>query len=417
MILSLDIRTLLVVLVLGNALAILLLFFATRKVPWKYDSLFMIGRVFQLAAWVLIAMRGIVPDLLSFYFGNSLMFCGVTLEGLCLLSLKREIGTGWRIAFASQLAVMLLAWWTLGPAQGAKFLLSSIFDAALFAIPGCALVSIAGRTSSLQKFIGATLLLCSLSTLSRGVYIAVAGSYSLTVPTIFQVFHFMVRVLEMILGSTGYILIRKEFANEELRKASEEKNLLLRELQHRVKNSLGIIASLTSLEAERNDDPSFRSSMSKVGDRINAVAELYDRLLAEDPTKGVRLDIYIRDLAERLLGGYSSDPEKIRLEFELESAEVDAKTSVAVGLIVNELATNAMKYAFPGDARGSLRIALLRREGRLELEVSDDGVGIPASPGGDAEGLGTMIVAMLAKQIGGALSRGPGPGTSVRVAF
>jgi hypothetical protein len=240
--LSLDIKTLTVVLALGNAVAVLLLFFASRKIPWKYDSLFMAGRAFQCAAWTLIGLRSLVPDLLSLYIGNSLMFCGVTLEGLCLLSLKREIDRKWRIVFGSQLAIMLIVWWLSGPEPGFKFFVSSIVDASLFAIPGQAL------------------LLCSLATLSRGAYIAGAGTYNLTVPTLFQVLHFLLRVLVMILGSTGYILIRKEFANETLKAASEEKNLLLKELQHRVKNSLAIISGLAAIEASRNEDPAWTST-------------------------------------------------------------------------------------------------------------------------------------------------------------
>src|SRR5208282_3257607 len=110
-------------------------------------------------------------------------------------------------------------------------------------------------------------------------------------------------------------------------------------------------------------------------DRIDAVSRLYDLLSAEDSARGVRLDLYVKELTEHLLEGYSSSPGRILLEFGLERIEVDAKTSMAVGIIVNELATNAMKHAFPEDRRGKIRVRLAAREGKVELEVADDGIG------------------------------------------
>jgi two-component sensor histidine kinase len=222
----------------------------------------------------------------------------------------------------------------------------------------------------------------------------------------------------MLLLSARYILIRKEKDSEKLARASEEKSLLLRELQHRVKNSLAIIAGLTSLEANRHKDEGFRASMVKVRDRINAVAKLYDLLLADEPARGVRLDTYIKELVERLRGGYSTKPETVRLELELERIEMDAKTSVAVGLIVNELATNAMICAFPGDREGTIHIGLARRDDKVELVVADDGVS-RSSPGtgDDANGLGTIIVSMLTQQIGGTATRSDAMGTSTKIVF
>jgi len=419
---ALDVRTLIVVLAMGNAIAVLLLLFDTKKISSIFDSLFIAGRAFELGAWILIGLRGSVSDLLSFSIGNSVFFCGIALQGLSLVSLEREPGRIWFISFASLLALILAAWWFPGAGRIARIVMASCLEPAFFIIPGSLLTFSADDASPLRKFIGITLLLCSLSSLARGAHIMVSGSYDLIVPNLFQVILFLIRILMMILGSTGYILIRKEEVNSRLARASEEKNLLLKELQHRVKNSLAIISSLTSLEADRRENAGFRESMGKVRDRIDAVSRLYDLLSAEDSARGVRLDLYVKELTEHLLEGYSSSPGRILLEFGLERIEVDAKTSMAVGIIVNELATNAMKYAFPEDRKGKIRVLLAEREGKVELEVADDGVGagengIEPRLDGEAEGLGSRIVSMLVQQINGTLSRSSAGGTAVKIVF
>jgi two-component sensor histidine kinase len=417
---ALDVRTLIVVLAMGNAIAVLLLLFDTKKIASIFDSLFMAGRTLQFGAWILIGLRGNVSDFLSFSIGNSVFFCGIALEGLSLVSLERKPGRTWYLCFASLLALILAAWCFPWAGRIAWIVLASYLEPVFFVIPGSLLTFSRGDASPLRKFIGITLLLCSFTSLARGTHIMVSGSYELIAPNLFQVMVFLVRILMMILGSTGYILIRKEEVNSRLARASEEKNLLFKELQHRVKNSLAIISGLTSLEADRRENAGFRESMEKVRDRIDAVSRLYDLMSAEDSARGVRLDLYVKDLTEHLLEGYSSSPGRILLDFELERIEVDAKTSMALGIIVNELATNAMKYAFPGDRRGKIRVRLAEREGKIELEVADDGVGAEGKgiePESDAEGLGTLIVSMLVEQIKGTLSRSSTGGTTVKIAF
>jgi D-alanine transaminase len=122
---------------------------------------------------------------------------------------------------------------------------------------------------------------------------------------------------------------------------------------------------------------------------------------------------------EHLFNGYSSSPGRGVLECTLKLIEVDAKTSIAVGLIVHELVTNGMKYAFSDAREGRLRVSLARREGKIALEVADDGVEIPETlSSGEASGLGMSIVTMLVKQICGTLSRtSSGSGTAIGIRF
>jgi two-component sensor histidine kinase len=413
-ILLLDIKTLIAALVLGLLLAATLLILDTYKGASPFDRLFLLGLVFQALAWLLIDRRGSIPDLLSFSIGNSLQFCGMALQGIGLLSLKRRISRAWIAVYSLALALMLAFWWFPGISTALRIFLISLPYPVFFGVPGWFLLGIKAKAPALQRFIGSMLILYSIFMVVRGVFVLGQGDYSLASRNFVQILGLLILILVMILVSIGYILVRKEQANAQLTIVTEEKNLLLVELQHRVKNSLAIISSLTSLEMSRQTEPAFVESMGRVRNRIDAVSRLYDLLLDADPTRGVRLDVYIRDLTERLYEGYSPGPDKICLAFDLEETEANAKTSISVGIIVNELATNAMKYAFPADRKGSLRISLAKREGKIALEVADDGIGMPE---GRAEGLGSLIVSMLVRQIDGEMSRSGRPGTSVKISF
>jgi len=213
---SLDVRTIIVILALGHALAALLLFFDTRQRALGYDRFFAISMVLQAAAWALIYLRGAVSDGLSFGLSNSLIFAGMGLEGLCLLSLTRPVNKTWRIVFLSIGACLLVVWWFPALDPILRLLVVGLINPLFFAVPAVLMVIPAARPSPLQKFIGATLLLCVLATMARGLHIAAADSYSLAVPSSYQILFLLVQATVMILASMGYILIRKEFANEHL---------------------------------------------------------------------------------------------------------------------------------------------------------------------------------------------------------
>jgi two-component sensor histidine kinase len=418
LLLALDVKTLIAVLVIGFSVAVILLLLDILPGGSRFDRIFILGLLLQAIGWALIDLRSLVPDFLSFSVGNSLQFCGMALEGLGLLSLKRHPDRPWIASYEVSLALMLAAWWFPGIANTTRIFLISLPYPIFFGVPGYFLLDLNGKKSTkLQRFIGIVLIIYPLGMLVRGFFVLNQDSYSLASQGLLQVLVLLLQVLVMILGSTGYILVRKEEANESLARASEEKNLLLLELQHRVKNSLSIIASLASLEGELHDEE-FRESMGKVRDRINAVAKLYELLINTDPTKGVRLDSYMRDIAQKLVGSYTASPGRVGLALSLDPVTLDAKSAIAVGLIVNELATNALKHAFPGDRAGTLSLGLAAKDGRIELVVADDGVGMPESwTEGSSKGLGTLLVSTLVKQISGTLAREAVRGASVRISF
>jgi PAS domain S-box-containing protein len=198
----------------------------------------------------------------------------------------------------------------------------------------------------------------------------------------------------------------------------EEKDTLLRELQHRVKNSLSIIAALVNLELDRQAGEATRDVLLKVRNRVQSIGHLYELLYSSKEIREIRLDTYIERLTGSLLSSYSVGKQRIRLELILKEMRIDVKTAISIGLILNELITNALKHAFPGDRCGSIRVALRRQKKEAIIEVADDGKGLPAGfSTGAAKGLGMNLVRLLSDQISGGFENVRGKGTLFRIHF
>ncbi|MBX7183975.1 MAG: GAF domain-containing protein [Vicinamibacteria bacterium] len=208
-------------------------------------------------------------------------------------------------------------------------------------------------------------------------------------------------------------------AEEALSRSLHEKEALLQEVHHRVKNNLQVIASLLRLETGRAGESSTRVVLKEMQGRIRSMALLHETLYRTGNFARVDLADYLRQLANQLFRMQNTDASRVRLEFDLGTALVDIDQAIPCGLIVNELLTNSLKYAFPGDEEGRVWLRLrCEPEGRLRLSVEDTGPGLP----GDFEArrgsaLGLQLVSDLARQLGGTLEVGAGPGASFGVAF
>jgi two-component sensor histidine kinase len=208
-------------------------------------------------------------------------------------------------------------------------------------------------------------------------------------------------------------------AEELLSKSLEEKETLLKELQHRVKNSLGIVASLLSLNmADLRDDDSRRLFQEAVN-RITSISMIYEELSGSSRIDQVDLGAYIRKLVALLSETYAAGARRVRVISESDAIPCSLKRAVSLGLILNELLTNALKYAYPPEDAGEIRIGLGRVDRSLELRVSDDGTGLPE--GFDPKnptGLGLRIAVLLAEEIGGSLRfETASPGTTAILNF
>lgn len=198
-------------------------------------------------------------------------------------------------------------------------------------------------------------------------------------------------------------------------RAEQENALLLQELEHRTKNDLQMVASVLGLQANSHADPAVQAALRSAVGRIQVIAKAHDRLQRRDPVAMVRTDDYLRDLCHDL-GELLRDVRPIVVSVEAERVELPTSVVVLIGLLTNEVVTNAFKYAFPHDRGGIIRVSLKRVDAaRAELSVADDGVGCSGEP---RPGLGTRLTTLLAHQLGGTIARETAdPGCRVVVNF
>jgi len=223
---------------------------------------------------------------------------------------------------------------------------------------------------------------------------------------------------EIIEGTLLDITERKR-AEEALVASLREKEALLKEVHHRVKNNLQVITSLLRLESNRIEHPITRDVLRDMQNRIQSMAMLHETLYRSGNFAQVDLAAYLRRLASQLIRSLVTTPGQVELRLDLFSVGLDLDQAIPCGLIVNELVSNAMKHAFPAGRSGEVWVELQAvGDGDLRLRVRDSGLGLP--PDFEARrgrSLGLQLVSDLARQLGGGLEIGRGPGTSFEVTF
>lgn len=177
-----------------------------------------------------------------------------------------------------------------------------------------------------------------------------------------------------------------------------EKAILLQEIQHRVANSLQIIASVILQSARRVQSEEARSSLRDAHNRVMSVATLQQQLAASR-LGHVELRTYFTQLCESIGASMIRDPDQLTLEVDVDASAVAAEVSVSLGLLVTELVINSLKHAFPGGRPGRIVVRFHSHGPNWMLSVTDDGVGMPTDAASAAPGLGTSIVAALASQL------------------
>jgi two-component sensor histidine kinase/CheY-like chemotaxis protein len=184
-----------------------------------------------------------------------------------------------------------------------------------------------------------------------------------------------------------------------------EREVLLREVNHRVGNSLQIIASLLHLQANSSTQDGVKAALTNAMGRVAAVAQVHRRLYTSHDLKSVLLNQYLEALLEDLRR--SAEGNKMsRLTLRAEPIEIDPDRAVAIGIIVNELVMNAVKYAYP-DGAGPIHIVLNAHGDDLELSIADDGVGLNVKTDPRSTGMGQRIVTAMAQKLDASVERDP----------
>ena len=223
-----------------------------------------------------------------------------------------------------------------------------------------------------------------------------------------------------LVGITGIItdITEQKRARDELKASLAEKDVLLKEIHHRVKNNMQIIYSLLNLQMDGMDDERQKAALLDCQGRIYSMALVHERIYKSESFERVDFAGYVEALANVLLRSQIGVHINIRLEMRLDSIQIPLAKAVPCGLILNELITNGIRHAFHDKEDGILRISLQRDEGNIILKVEDNGIGLPdgISPGSQGT-LGLRLVQLLAEQINGRLEISSNNGACLKVIF
>jgi two-component sensor histidine kinase len=197
--------------------------------------------------------------------------------------------------------------------------------------------------------------------------------------------------------------VRVADRTRELQAVLESRNMLLREVNHRIKNNLQIVSSLLGLHGRRAQDPQVRQHLEEAQARIGTIAALHARLYRNDRYDSVDLGDYLAHLCDDVLVALGGDPAARRIVLETEPVMVSIDQAVPIALIVNELVTNAFQHAFAPDEPGTVMVRLHATDGRLDLEIRDGGRGLPGAEHRRA-GMGSALVEGFVRQLGGSIA-------------
>lgn len=167
-----------------------------------------------------------------------------------------------------------------------------------------------------------------------------------------------------------------ETQKNEIEEKNERNELLLREIHHRVKNNLQFISSLLGLQSEHLEEGAALNVLKEGQDRVYSMALIHQNLYQEDNLTGISVTEYLEKLTENLFHSYNISPDRVKLKLNIDEVNLDVDTMVPLGLIINELVSNSLKYAFPNDQNGMITVTLKELGDHIELKVSDDGIGL-----------------------------------------
>ncbi|MBD2503327.1 PAS domain-containing protein [Anabaena azotica FACHB-119] len=204
---------------------------------------------------------------------------------------------------------------------------------------------------------------------------------------------------------------------EKIKAYLKEKEVLLKEIHHRVKNNLGIVSSLLQMQSRRTQDSQARDILRDSQNRIASIALVHEKLYRSNDLANIDFAQYIPDLTTHLFDSYNVSSNCIRLNIQVEDVSLDIETAIPCGLIINELVSNALKYAFPHNRGGEIQVRLFQEKDQsLTLVVQDNGIGLPAEfDNKKAKTLGITLVQGLVKQLRGKLEIQSQVGTEFKI--
>ncbi len=214
-----------------------------------------------------------------------------------------------------------------------------------------------------------------------------------------------------------YRLFKKvSLQKKQISGALKEKDTLLREIHHRVKNNLQLVSSLLSLQSRYVEDPEALEVLNSGKSRVRSMALIHQDLYNRENLTGVSVKDYLERLCDELISTYQINTDQVKLLTKIHDLHLDVDTLIPLGLIINELLTNAIKYAFPDDQQGCIEVSLFEKNGQLELWVKDNGIGIDIDKRDDSS-FGFKLINTLLIQLQGEIQYKNENGTQIHLTF
>jgi PAS domain S-box-containing protein len=215
-------------------------------------------------------------------------------------------------------------------------------------------------------------------------------------------------------------ITKRKRAEQALHRSLREKEVLLQEIHHRVKNNLQVVSSLLSLQSQRTADDEARTILAESRNRVRSMALVHEKLYQSSDLGTIDIGDYLNSLATHLLRVYGGRAKGVAIDIEAASATVSLDTAITCGLVVNELVTNALRHAFPQDGEDRVRITFCSEEDHWVLTVGDEGIGLPSDVDvaeQQADSLGLDLVGLWVRQLQGNVRLDREDGTTFEITF
>lgn len=207
-------------------------------------------------------------------------------------------------------------------------------------------------------------------------------------------------LVAILLGIYLFMRYRVESKTKDIQLSLNQKELLLKEVHHRVKNSLSIVSGLLQMQSISTENEEANRILQTSQTRIQSIALIHEKLYKTDSLSDIKLDVYLKDLVESIHNTFTELNNRVSLQFELDSVEIDSKSVIYCGLLVNELVVNSFKYAFKNRDDGELTVKLKKDGDNIILTISDNGPGLPEKFNPEnQDGLGSMLINTFAAHL------------------
>lgn len=219
--------------------------------------------------------------------------------------------------------------------------------------------------------------------------------------------------------SSGEDITDRKRAEEEIKASLKEKDVLLKEIHHRVKNNLQVVSSILSIQSGYIEDKALKGIFQESQDRIKSMALVHEQLYHSEDLSSISSAIYLNSLLDNICHSYAHSCNSIKLKTDIEDINIDVDCAMLLGLLLNELCTNTIKYAFADKSNGELKVEFkLSENDTFRLIVIDNGVGLPEGFDIDkAESMGFLLIKSMVSQLEGTMEIGDGPGMKFSLTF